>query len=157
MPKVENLSRKAFDELAKRVEARKAQIAIDDANRAAKKVLAMMKSLSVDPAQLLQMLQNPGAKKPTPAAPATAKKSKKGRSKKAPAKAATASSAKGKAASPKKAVKKKASKKMPAKVANPKNPAQVWSLHGKQPQWYKDALKSGVKPEAMLIKKAAKK
>jgi DNA-binding protein H-NS len=156
MPKVENLSRKAFDELAKRVEARKAQIAIDDVNRAAKKILAMMKSLSVDPAHVLQMLQNPGAKKPKSPAPATAKKSKKRRPKKAPSKAATTAPAKA-ASSPKKAVKKKASKKLPAKVANPTNPAQVWSLHGKQPQWYKDALKSGVKPEAMLIKKPAKK
>ena len=158
MPKVENLSRKAFEELSKRVEARKVQFAAEDANRAVKKIRDMLKSLSVDPAHVFQMLQNPFAEKKSALSPAAAKKGKKRRAKKAPAKAAPAKASSAKAkATPKKAVKKKTGKKLPPKVANPKNPSQVWSLHGKQPQWYKDAIKSGVKPDAMLIKKPAAK
>jgi DNA-binding protein H-NS len=119
---------------------------------------ASFKSLNVDPAHVFQMLQRPFAEMKSVPSPAAAKKSKKRRAKKAPAKPApaTASSTKAKA-TPKKAVKKTTPKKLPPKVANPKDPSQVWSLHGKQPQWYKDAIKSGVKPDAMLIKKPAAK
>ena len=39
------------------------------------------------------------------------------------------------------------------KFANPDNPEQTWTGHGKQPQWYKDAKAKGYTPEQMLIKK----
>ena len=37
------------------------------------------------------------------------------------------------------------------KYVNPDNPLQTWSGRGRQPGWYKDAVKSGKKPESMEI------
>lgn len=41
--------------------------------------------------------------------------------------------------------------KSPAKYRNPANPAQEWSGRGRQPGWFKDALKAGKSPESMEI------
>ncbi|THD10101.1 H-NS family nucleoid-associated regulatory protein [Metallibacterium scheffleri] len=38
------------------------------------------------------------------------------------------------------------------KYRDPKDPSKVWSGRGKRPQWFKDALGSGVKPESLLAK-----
>jgi DNA-binding protein H-NS len=40
--------------------------------------------------------------------------------------------------------------KAPAKFKNPDDPSQTWSGRGRQPGWYKDAVKNGV-PEAKLL------
>lgn len=37
------------------------------------------------------------------------------------------------------------------KYANPNNRAQTWSGRGRQPQWFKDSIGSGMKPEDMAI------
>lgn len=39
----------------------------------------------------------------------------------------------------------------PAKYRNPDDPTQTWSGRGRQPQWFKDHLTAGVKPEKMEI------
>jgi len=62
-----------------------------------------------------------------------------------------------KAVSKKSVAKKASTKKLPARYANPKDPALKWSGHGKRPNWFKVALKAGSKPENMLIKKPAAK
>ena len=41
--------------------------------------------------------------------------------------------------------------KAPAKFANPNNKSETWSGRGRQPQWYKDAIAAGKKPEAMAV------
>lgn len=41
--------------------------------------------------------------------------------------------------------------KSPAKYRNPENPAQEWSGRGRQPGWFKDAVKAGKTPESMEI------
>lgn len=37
------------------------------------------------------------------------------------------------------------------KYVNPDNPLQTWSGRGRQPAWYKDAVKGGKSPESMEI------
>jgi DNA-binding protein H-NS len=37
------------------------------------------------------------------------------------------------------------------KYANPSNASETWSGRGRQPAWYKEALKAGKKPETMEI------
>ncbi len=37
------------------------------------------------------------------------------------------------------------------KYANPANASETWSGRGRQPAWYKEALKAGKKPETMEI------
>lgn len=39
----------------------------------------------------------------------------------------------------------------PARYVNPQDPSQTWSGRGRQPQWYKDAISSGVAPETMEV------
>lgn len=41
--------------------------------------------------------------------------------------------------------------KSPAKYRNPDDAAQEWSGRGRQPAWYKEALKAGKTPESMEI------
>jgi DNA-binding protein H-NS len=41
------------------------------------------------------------------------------------------------------------------KYANPANKAEVWSGRGRQPGWYIAALKRGLQPDDLAIKKAA--
>ena len=41
--------------------------------------------------------------------------------------------------------------KTPAKYRNPGNPDQEWSGRGRQPAWFKAAIASGKKPEALAI------
>ena len=40
---------------------------------------------------------------------------------------------------------------VPPKYRNPTNPEQTWSGRGKQPNWFKDALKAGKKEKDLLI------
>jgi DNA-binding protein H-NS len=40
----------------------------------------------------------------------------------------------------------------PPKYRNPKDPSQTWAGRGLQPRWLKEAIKSGKKLEAFLIK-----
>ena len=44
-------------------------------------------------------------------------------------------------------------KSMP-RFRNPNNPDQTWTGRGTRPQWFKDALNSGVIPESMAIENA---
>ena len=44
-------------------------------------------------------------------------------------------------------------KSMP-RFRNPNNPDQTWTGRGTRPQWFKDALNSGVSPQAMAIENA---
>ena len=37
------------------------------------------------------------------------------------------------------------------KYRNPQDPKQGWSGRGRQPQWYKDAIASGVSPDKMAV------
>lgn len=49
---------------------------------------------------------------------------------------------------------KKASAKKPAappKYKNPADPSQTWSGRGRQPQWYKDAVKAGKSAKSLAI------
>lgn len=46
---------------------------------------------------------------------------------------------------------KKSKSKAPAKYAHPENSSLTWTGRGRQPAWYKDALKSGKKEEDLLI------
>lgn len=48
---------------------------------------------------------------------------------------------------------KKAAKKPPAspKYANPADKSQKWTGKGRQPQWFKDAIEGGKKPEELAI------
>lgn len=46
---------------------------------------------------------------------------------------------------------KKRKAKPAIKFVNPDNPAQTWSGRGRQPGWYKSALKAGKSPESMEI------
>ncbi|MDJ1015111.1 MAG: H-NS histone family protein [Paracoccaceae bacterium] len=39
----------------------------------------------------------------------------------------------------------------PAKYRNPANAGETWSGRGRQPKWYKDAVKGGASPDSMLI------
>lgn len=39
----------------------------------------------------------------------------------------------------------------PAKYRNPKDAAQTWSGRGRQPEWFKSAIKSGTAAEALEI------
>jgi DNA-binding protein H-NS len=41
--------------------------------------------------------------------------------------------------------------KTPPKYRNPENASDTWSGRGRQPEWYKSALKSGKKPEQLAI------
>jgi DNA-binding protein H-NS len=41
---------------------------------------------------------------------------------------------------------------VPPKYRNPKDPSQTWAGRGLQPRWLKDAIKSGKKLEAFLIR-----
>ena len=41
--------------------------------------------------------------------------------------------------------------KAPAKYANPDNPSETWSGRGRQPAWYKKAIKSGKSASALEI------
>jgi len=41
--------------------------------------------------------------------------------------------------------------KSPAKYHNPDDPSQTWSGRGRQPQWFKAAIKAGVSPEKLEI------
>lgn len=47
---------------------------------------------------------------------------------------------------------KKTKSKAPAKYAHPENPSLTWTGRGRQPVWYKEALKSGKKEEDLLIR-----
>lgn len=49
--------------------------------------------------------------------------------------------------------KKGAAKKAPAapKFKNPKNPDETWSGRGRQPAWYKAALKAGTDPKKLAV------
>jgi DNA-binding protein H-NS len=38
-----------------------------------------------------------------------------------------------------------------AKYANPANPADTWTGRGRKPNWFIDAIASGMSPEAMAI------
>ncbi|KGM48819.1 H-NS family nucleoid-associated regulatory protein [Pseudooceanicola atlanticus] len=42
----------------------------------------------------------------------------------------------------------------PPKYRHPENPETTWSGRGRQPDWFKEALAAGTKPEDMLIVKA---
>ncbi|SDZ42752.1 DNA-binding protein H-NS [Jannaschia faecimaris] len=37
------------------------------------------------------------------------------------------------------------------KYVHPENPGKTWSGRGRQPQWFKDAIDSGKKPEDLAI------
>ena len=39
----------------------------------------------------------------------------------------------------------------PAKFKNPADPSQTWSGRGRQPQWYKDAVKAGKSEKSLKI------
>lgn len=39
----------------------------------------------------------------------------------------------------------------PAKYRNPADESQTWTGKGRQPQWFKDALATGVSPEALEV------
>ena len=41
--------------------------------------------------------------------------------------------------------------KAPAKYRNPANPSQTWSGKGRQPGWYKDAIKAGKSEKSLLV------
>ena len=41
---------------------------------------------------------------------------------------------------------------VPPKYRNPKDPSQTWAGRGLQPRWLKEAIKSGKKLEAFLIR-----
>lgn len=41
--------------------------------------------------------------------------------------------------------------KLPPKYRNPDNPDQTWSGRGRQPEWYKAAIKAGKSPESLEI------
>jgi len=41
--------------------------------------------------------------------------------------------------------------KAPAKYKNPNDADQTWTGKGRQPQWFKDAMAAGTKPEALEI------
>ncbi|EQD76306.1 histone family protein nucleoid-structuring protein H-NS [mine drainage metagenome] len=43
-------------------------------------------------------------------------------------------------------------KRAPAKYCDPTNRSVTWSGHGKRPRWFLAALKSGKKPEDLLVK-----
>ena len=49
--------------------------------------------------------------------------------------------------------KKSAAKKQaaPPKYKNPADPSQTWSGRGRQPQWYKDAVKAGKSAKSLAI------
>ncbi len=40
------------------------------------------------------------------------------------------------------------------KFADPANPARTWTGKGRRPDWFKSAVASGTRPDAMLIAKA---
>lgn len=40
---------------------------------------------------------------------------------------------------------------IPPKYRDPKDPANTWSGRGRQPEWFKSAMKSGVSADDMLI------
>ena len=49
---------------------------------------------------------------------------------------------------------KTAAKKKPAappKFKNPADPSQTWSGRGRQPQWYKDAIKAGKSEKSLAV------
>lgn len=46
---------------------------------------------------------------------------------------------------------KKRKPKAPIKFVNPDNPTQTWSGRGRQPDWFKAAVKSGKSPESMEV------
>lgn len=54
---------------------------------------------------------------------------------------------------PKKRGRKKgpAKAKLPPKYKNPDNPAQTWSGRGRQPEWYKAAIKAGKPAKSLEI------
>ncbi len=39
----------------------------------------------------------------------------------------------------------------PPKFANPDDPSQTWTGKGRQPQWFKDAMSAGKKPDDLAI------
>ncbi len=43
-------------------------------------------------------------------------------------------------------------KKLPAKFANPKNPAETWTGKGRKPGWFVTALSGGKTADQLLIK-----
>jgi DNA-binding protein H-NS len=45
----------------------------------------------------------------------------------------------------------KSAQKGVAKYANPDNPEQTWTGRGRQPTWYKEAVKAGTDPASMEI------
>lgn len=47
--------------------------------------------------------------------------------------------------------KKSTGPKSPPKFHNPDNPKQTWSGRGRQPDWFKEALEKGKKPEDLAI------
>jgi len=40
----------------------------------------------------------------------------------------------------------------PPKYRHPENPDLTWSGRGRQPQWFKDAIEAGARPEDFLIR-----
>lgn len=46
---------------------------------------------------------------------------------------------------------------MKAKFANPANPAQTWSGHGKRPRWFVDATSAGMDEESLLLENVLRK
>ncbi len=46
---------------------------------------------------------------------------------------------------------KAAKTKAPAKYRNPADPSQTWSGKGRQPGWYKDAIKAGKSEKSLLV------
>ncbi|MDJ1007673.1 MAG: H-NS histone family protein [Paracoccaceae bacterium] len=41
--------------------------------------------------------------------------------------------------------------KLPPRYKNPANGGQTWSGRGRQPEWYKDAIKAGKSPQSLEI------
>jgi len=41
--------------------------------------------------------------------------------------------------------------KAPAKFKNPKNPEETWSGRGRQPEWFKKAMKGGASKDSLAI------
>lgn len=39
----------------------------------------------------------------------------------------------------------------PARYANPNDPTQTWTGKGRQPQWFKAAISSGISPESLEL------
>ena len=55
------------------------------------------------------------------------------------------------ASKPRKTKAKAPAKKGKPQFANPENPSQTWTGKGRQPNWYRAAVESGIAPEKMSI------